>query len=165
MAAIYPLAGILFIRDFRVDAAAKAVGAAEALLRDEQAKCARRREEHAAYRIWRIEETARRYRQIIGQCLGLGDVDKFKKGLALLADEELQKEAAVQEAAQAVEAARQNVAAARQSWRNADLDRQKILYHREQWQKDRAVEAARAVDLEMEEFKPLLFVAEAGAEE
>jgi hypothetical protein len=165
MATVYPLGGILFIRDFRVDAAAKAVSVAEAALRDAQATHIRLQEEHVAYCKWRGEETERRYQGIMGQSLTQDDLDKFKIGLAMLVDEELHKEAAVRDAAREIEVAREKVVAARQSWREADRDRQKIVYHRGEWQKEYAKEVARQEDLELEEFKPVVFVAEADAGE
>ncbi|GHT87378.1 hypothetical protein FACS1894116_05950 [Betaproteobacteria bacterium] len=165
MATAYPLTGILFIRDFRVDAAAKGVSVAEAALRDAQATHLRLQEAHIAYRTWRGEETGRRYQAIMGQRLTQDELDKFKIGLSILIDEELHKEAAVRDAARAIEVARENVDAARQAWRFADRDRQKIIYHRGEWQKEYAREVARQEDLELEEFKPVLFVAEAEAGE
>ncbi|MDR3054700.1 MAG: type III secretion protein [Zoogloeaceae bacterium] len=165
MAKAYSLAGLLFIREFRVDAAAKAVSVAEALLRDAEAAHSRRQEEHATYRKWRGEETERRYFGIMEQNLSLDELDQFKIELAMLVHEELQKEAAVRDAAHALAAAREKVAVARTSWREADRERQKILYHRDEWQKESVRAEAHQEDLEMEEFKPVLFVAEAEVEE
>jgi type III secretion protein O len=161
MAKVYSLSGLLFIRDFRVDAAVKAVSVAEAALRDAQATHIRLQEEHVAYRQWRAEETERRYQGIMGQSLTQDELDKFKIGLAMLVDEELHKEAAARDAAREVEVTHEKLVAARQSWREADRDRQKILYHRDEWQKEYAREQVRQEDLELEEFKPVLFVAEA----
>lgn len=164
MGTAYPLSGLLFIRDFRLDAATKAVSVAEAVLRDAQATLIRRQEELAVWRKWCDEEIARRYQAIMGQCLTQDDLDRFKAGLSMLADEGLSKEEAVHEAAQALEVARGKVAAARQLWRDADHERQKILYHRDEWQKGYAKEQVRLEDLELEEFKPVLFTVEADAE-
>jgi type III secretion protein O len=161
----YPLSGLLRIRDFRVDAAAKAVRTAEAALHEAQAMLAAAQAKLTAYRAWRIEETEHRYQSIMAQTLTLDELDDFKAGLAALADQELQKEAAVRDAQNTVTACCENLVTARTTWRSADHEREKILHHREEWQKGDAKESARQEDLEMEEFKPVLFTAGAEAEE
>ncbi|MDR2112019.1 MAG: type III secretion protein, partial [Candidatus Accumulibacter sp.] len=84
----YPLSGLLAIRDFRRDAAAKAVRAAEAAERAARKEAETRREAWEAYKLWRCDEVERRYRGIMGACLSGKDLDEFKAGLAQLGDEE-----------------------------------------------------------------------------
>jgi len=161
----YPLAGLLAIRDFRLDAAARAVSAAEAALAAAHAEQEARERQWRDYQTWRGEEVERRYRAIMGEVLPQAELDAFKAGLARLADEELRHEAAVHEAERATEAAHAAVTEARAAWRAADRERQKILHHRDEWQKTAAKEETRKEDLEMEEFKPVLFEMAAEAEE
>jgi type III secretion protein O len=161
----YPLSGILFIRDFRLEAASRTLRAAKAALRAAQAEQARREEALSAYRLWRIGEVERRYQSIMNQCMTMEEIDAFKAGLSRLADEELAREAAVREAENAVENARKNMDAARQAWIASDRERQKIRYHRDEWQTAQAKETARSEDLEQEEFKPVLFEQAAEADD
>ena len=161
----YPLSRLLSLRDFRVDSAAKTVRATEIALRNAETARILCEEALAAFRIWRAGEIERRYQRIMGQILTQDELDSFKLGLAALTGQELQKEAAVRDAGRALDEARAKVENARKAWRAADRDRQKILHHREDWQKADAREAAYREDLEMEEFKPVLFAAETSAED
>ncbi|MDR3323175.1 MAG: type III secretion protein [Zoogloeaceae bacterium] len=153
----YPLVGLLRIRDFRVDKAAKAVRAAEAAQKHAEAEKLAREQSWHAFKAWRLEEVERRYQSIMLQCMTRDEIDTFKAGLSRLVDEELEKEEAAHAAARALAAAQEAVLTARQHWRNADHEREKILYHREEWQKTAAKEEARVEDLEQEEWKPVLF--------
>ena len=113
----YPLAGLLRIRDFRVDEAAKAVAAGQATLAAAETALEKARAELARYRQWRVEESERRYQGIIGQTLAQDELERFKQGLAALSDAQLRKEAACQEGARALEDAREHLAKARAVWR------------------------------------------------
>jgi type III secretion protein O len=159
----YPLVGLLKIRAFRVDAAEKALCAAETRLRAAEEARAAREAEREDYRIWRQAEVERRYQAIMGQTLGREEIDAFKAGLSALADEELAREAAWLDAGRAAEEARQTAQTVRADWLLANKANEKLRYHRDNWQKTQDMKANRQEDLEQEEFKPLLF--EAGSEE
>lgn len=153
----YPLAGLIKIRDFRVDAAGKAVRTAEARLRVAQAERLEKEKELERYRRWRKEEVERRYQSIMGQTLSQDEIETFKAGLSALANEELAREEAVREAARAVEEALKNAQIARDNWLLANKEREKIRHHHDSWEKIEAREESRREDLEQEEFRPLLF--------
>jgi type III secretion protein O len=155
----YPLADLLSVRDFRAESAAQAMQAASLALRAAEAALARQEGALAAYRTWRAGETGRRYRDIMGRHLAMDALKTFRAGLSMLTDLELEKETARDEAARALEAARESTAAARSAWRKAERDRHKIRHDREEWQKMAAKDAERLEELEMEEFKPILFAA------
>jgi type III secretion protein O len=156
----YPLAGLLRIRDFRLDAAQQAQRAAEAEVQRAIAEREEKARELERYKTWRAEEIERRYAGILMHEMTMEDLDKFKAGLAQLAEGEIAREGAILEADKHIEEARLALEAARRAYVHANQEREKILYHRGEWQKTEAKEAARAEDLEMEEFKPLVFVEE-----
>jgi type III secretion protein O len=150
----YPLQGLLSIREFREEAARKAVLTAELALRaalEAEKHCQRELE---AYRIWRREEMERRYQAIMGREMSLKDMDDFKAGLAALADKELALEETARQAAQEVEAARLRLKETRAARLDADRARLKIVYHRDQWLAEQLKVQERAEDLELEEFQP-----------
>ncbi|MDR3159334.1 MAG: type III secretion protein [Zoogloeaceae bacterium] len=155
----YPLIDLIKVRDFRVDARAKAMRAAETRLRAAQAQRDAREGEWQDYKVWRKEEVERRYQSILGQTMTQDELDAFKAGLSALADEELAREERRIEADRAVEEARKEAQAARNDWLLANREREKIRYHRDDWQKNQTAEMNRQEDREQEEFKPLLFEA------
>jgi hypothetical protein len=158
----YPLSGLMRIRDFRADAADKAMRAAETRVRAAQAELAAREEELKSYRIWRKEEVNNRYQSIMNRAMSMDEIDAFKAGLSALADQELAREEAVRDAARAVEKAREEARVARENRLSANREREKIEYHRDNWKKTEEKEENRREDLEQEEFKPLLFEAGSG---
>ncbi|MDR0441302.1 MAG: type III secretion protein [Candidatus Accumulibacter sp.] len=153
----YPLVGLMRIRDFRVDAAGKAMRAAETRLRAAQEERLAKERELERYQVWRKEEVERRYQSIMGRTMSQEEIEAFKAGLSSLANEELAREEAVREAGRALEEARKNAQITRDDWLSANKEREKILYHCDNWQKTQDVETSRQEDLEQEEFKPLLF--------
>jgi hypothetical protein len=153
----YPLEGLLAIRAFREEAALRQVGAAEAALKAAALETEKRRREFESYRRWRTEETERRYQSIMGREMSLGDLDEFKASLASLDLEELLKQQAVLEAEKSEEAARAELLKARAALTLAVRAKRKILSHRDQWLEGVSREEERLQDLELEEFKPILF--------
>ena len=158
----YPLAGLMRIRDFRVDAAGKAVRTAETKLRAAQAERLAKEREWERYKIWRKEEVERRYQSIMGQTMSQKEIETLKAGISSLANEELAREEAWHEAERALEEARENARIARDNWLLANKEREKIRHHHDNWEKSEAGEENRREDLEQEEFKPLLFEAGGG---
>ncbi|MDR2788283.1 MAG: type III secretion protein [Candidatus Accumulibacter sp.] len=156
---LYPLTGLMKIRDFRVGAARKAMQAAETRLRAAQAERLARERELERYRVWRKEEVERRYQSIMGRAMSQEEIEAFKAGLSALTDEELAREEALREAGRALEEARKNAQAARDNWLLANKEYEKIICHRDDWQKTQNANISRQEDLEQEEFKPLLFKA------
>ena len=154
MASRYPLAGLLFLRNLREENAARAVRAAEAAARLAAAAREAQEKKLAEYRLWRREETERRYRSIMGQTLSRTELDDFKTGLALLDERELAEVEELRQAESALAEAEAKTAAAREDWRAADRARRKLLTHQDEWRTAEAREAGRQEDLELEEFKP-----------
>jgi type III secretion protein O len=155
----YPLAGLMKIRDFRVDAASKAMRTAETRLRAAQEERREKEKELERYKLWRKEEVERRYQSIMGQTKSQEELETFKAGLSALSNEELSREEALREADRALEEARKNAQIARDNWLLANREGEKIRHHHDNWEKAEAGEESRREDLEQEEFKPLLFEA------
>lgn len=151
--AAYPLQPLLDVRHFRENAAAGALRLAERALREAEDDEQRRRDELTNYRAWRPDEEERRYDAIMGQDMALADLDRFKAGLAALAQGELLREEEVRTAERATEACRKAVLAAREAAAQARRDTMKIATHRDIWREAARREAERLEDLEMEEFR------------
>jgi hypothetical protein len=153
----YPLEGLLAIRAFREDKALREASAAEAALKAAALETEKRRRELESYQRWRAEEIERRYQSIMGREMSLRDLDEFKASLARLDSEELRKQQAALEAEKLEEAARADLRRARAKLTQAARAKRKILSHRDQWLEGVTREEERLQDLELEEFKPILF--------
>lgn len=148
----YPLQALLSVRWFREDAAKNAVRAAERKVLEAREAVEACRAELAEYRVWRAEETERRYDTIMGVDMSLDDIDAFKAGLATLADGELSRETAVAAAEKEAAACELAVNKAREAVADARREAAKIEAHRDIWREEAKKEAERLEDLEMEEF-------------
>jgi type III secretion protein O len=153
----YPLEGLLSVRVFREDAAAETLGEAELRLAEAGRETETRRQELAAYRLWREAEVQRRYQAIMGQILSQSDLYEFNSGLAWLDTQEQARAESVVEAEKLEQKAKESLEKARTELREAAKAREKISRHREIWLEGAAREAERLEDLELEEFKPVVF--------
>lgn len=153
MATPYPLQPLLNVRHFRENGARNALMTAEGVLRDAVQAAEDRRAELERYRAWRPGEEERRYDAIMGTSMAMQDLDRFKAGLAALAQAELQREQAVADADRRVEECRKAVADARAAVAKARREVAKIAAHKDIWSEDMRREAERLADIEMEEFK------------
>ena len=154
MAAGYPLEPLLTVRHFREDAAQNALRRAEQAVRDAENLIVQRQGELEEYRRWRVDEEERRYNEIIGQEMIMAEIDKFRAGLASLANEEQGKILAVDQARTELEKCQAAVAQAREAVRTAQKETAKIVAHKDIWKVVAKKEAERQEDLETEEFKP-----------
>jgi type III secretion protein O len=149
----YPLAALLRVRKLRESNALSAVKNAETALEKARQTLAAKKKELENYALWWPEEEERRYGEILFQKLSLHAMDDFKDGLnqlrlgeTLRREEVVRAEAGAAQAEKAALAARQNLLEARKSERKIDA-------HRAIWLGERATEAMRLEDLEMEDFK------------
>jgi type III secretion protein O len=155
----YPLGGLLAIRNFREEAAAKGLRVAETMLKTSLDNEVIKDRDLQSFHQWRLAEVERRYQSIMNQAVNLVELDKFKAGLAALEDQELCKVEDKRLAQKEVENSRKKLEEARAFWLASDRARQKILFHRDEWEGQQAREVAYKEDMEMEEFKPVLFTA------
>ena len=154
MALTYPLQALLSVRWYREDAAKSAARTADRLVTEARELEQKRRAELEEYRSWWPQEVDRRYDAIMGENLNLADLDRFKEGLAALADGELNCQMAVVNAQREVEAREAEAAKAREAVALARREAAKIEAHRDIWQAEARKEAERQEDLELEEFHP-----------
>ncbi len=153
--ALYPLAPLLGVRQYREEAAQNVLRQAERAVREAADALGEREKELERYRTWRVEEENRRYEGIMGQLLSLDDLEKFKAGLGRLRDGELAREEDVARAEQTLSKARQTVVEAKDGLNKARRDTARILAHKDIWMAMARREAERMEDLESEEFKPM----------
>ena len=154
MAASYPLEPLLTVRHFREDAAQNALRRAEQAVRDAENLITQRQRELEEYRRWRVDEEERRYSKIIGQEMTVAEIDKFRAGLAALANEEQSRILAVDQACTELEKCRAAAGKAHEAVRTAQKETAKIVAHKDIWKVEAKKEAERQEDLETEEFKP-----------
>lgn len=151
----YPLASLLSVRQFREETAKRNVSHAQTAVREAKQFVEQKKAELESWRLWRREETDRRYAGLIGQTVKIEQIDAFHHGLALLAAQELQKESEVGEALKAMERSEAALAKAQNEVSTARKNTAKIEAHKAIWDEESKKATERAEDLEFEEFKPM----------
>jgi type III secretion protein O len=153
----YPLEGLMAVKAFREERSVKNLGAAETRLKAATAETEKQRRRLEDFLVWCAEEAERRYQAIMGREMSQGELEEFKYGLAALDSQALERHEAAAEAEKLEAAARASLQEAKAALREAALAREKISLHREIWLESAACEEERLQDLELEEFKPVLF--------
>lgn len=151
----YPLESLLSVRHFREEGAKRTVRYAELAVREAEEAVFASRKALEDYRIWRYEEEERRYDAIMQKSMSLGDIDRFKAGLAQLAAGETLKEEEIYKAEKKVLEAEKALVDARHAAKQAMKNTAKIRTHKEIWSEEEKKEAEHRADLELEEFRPL----------
>lgn len=143
------------VRQYREEAARRAVSAAERAVVAAQSEVARRQEELESYRLWRIDEENRRFDAIMNQLLSAADLDSFKSGLIALALAEQAREQALIDAEEALRQSRIQLDGCRGQLALARKDSARLETHRDIWKESQKREAEHKEDMEMEDFRPL----------
>jgi len=151
----YPLQALLSVRHYREDEAVRDYSRSEEALKEAEHTVEVKKQELEAWRLWRVEETDRRYAALLGKVTVIEKIDAFNRGLSLLAEQELGKIAAVDEALRQVDASRKARDAAKLAAKEARKNTAKIETHQSIWTEEAKKEAEHAEDLELEEFKPV----------
>ena len=151
----YPLESLLSVRHYREEEASRAVRDAETRCREARQRIADLQNELKAFRIWRREEENRRYDAIMGTAMSCEELEKFKAGLAALAEREAKKQEEVMLAEKELEKTEAQLEQARNHARLAQKETAKIQAHKDIWSQDAKKEAERQEDLELEEFRPI----------
>jgi len=151
----YPLESLLSVRHHREEGAKRNVRLAEIALREAEQAILDRQRELEEFKLWRREEEDRRYDAIMGKSLSMRELDRFKAGLAELADRERRKAEDVAKARKQAEAAAKDLDKARTLAKQAQKNTAKITAHKDIWQEEAKKEAEHKEDLELEEFRPL----------
>lgn len=164
MAEIYPLESLLNVRNYREDAAKRNLTRAQQTVKDAEQARLDRIAELERWRVWKVEETDRRYAAFLGKVTVIEKIDEFNRGLSHLAEQEVGKVAAVDEAEAAVDRAKKACVKAQEAAKEARKNTAKIETHKEIWTAESKKEAERKEDLELEEFKPVMQLGQ-GAED
>lgn len=98
MSEAYPLESLLSVRLFREETARRNVFAAQSQLKAAAEALERARDELEAWRAWKAAEVERRYDALIGRSVTIKALTAFNADLAALADGELLKRMAVDDA-------------------------------------------------------------------
>lgn len=151
-ASSYPLAMLIGVCKLREDAAASAMRAAERRVEEEEENGRRLRKELEDYIAWRIEEENRRYREIIGTETDREEMEKFRAGLSLLKEKDVEYEGRIIESDRRLVELREKLTEAKKAYLAAVQETTKIDAHREMWMEDWTREQNRIEDVEMEEF-------------
>lgn len=151
----YPLESLLSVRRFREEAAKRGVVVAQSQHKAAAEALERARAELEAWRAWKAAEVERRYDALIGSRVSIKALTAFNAGLAELADGELAKRMAVDDAGRALEAARKRIEEARRAVHTSRQNTAKIEAHKSLWSEDYKREVERAQEREFEDFKPV----------
>ncbi|MBO5658655.1 MAG: YscO family type III secretion system apparatus protein [Duodenibacillus sp.] len=151
----YPLDALLFVRGFREEAAKRRVTSAQFALKQANEKVQVTQAQLEAWRLWREEETERRYQSLLGKPTRIEAINRFNADLGRMAQDELVKLAAVEEAKAALLEAENRLATAKDDVRKTRKETAKIETHKAIWSEESKKEAERAEELEFEDFIPL----------
>jgi type III secretion protein O len=160
----YPLQSLLNVRQFREETAKRDVTVARGQVKEAQEACERKEQEVQQFKTWRVEEEERRWQHLFKTPVKIEGIDRFKAGLAALANQELMKEQELETAKQNLVASQNKLENAKFAASNARKNTAKIEAHKEIWSEDAKKEAERAEDLELEEFHSVSPLASASDE-
>ena len=147
----YPLGAMMTVRIRRVEAAVKALSAAEGRLRGALAEKDRLEAELERWRRLMEAEKERRWAALLGSLTTLGGLEDFRSDLAGLGLREAALIAEVEAAEKVAAERRKEVEAARGELSARNRAKEKLERHRETWLAAEAAELDRLEALELEE--------------
>lgn len=151
----YPLDNLLSVRLFREETAKRGVSSAQMVLREAREAHEAKKAELEDWRQWREAEVERRYEALMGKTLPIAKLTAFNQSIARLADDELVRVMAVDEAAKTVQTCEKKVESAKALVHTARQNTAKIEAHKALWSEDLKKEEERAEEREFEDFKPV----------
>lgn len=151
----YPLDNLLSVRLFREETAKRGVSSAQMALREAREVYEAKKAELENWRQWREAEVERRYEALMGTTLPITKLTAFNQSIARLAEEELARVIAVDEAAKTVQTCEKKVESAKAVIHTARQNTAKIEAHKALWSEDLKKEEERAEEREFEDFKPV----------
>lgn len=151
----YPLEALLSVRQYREDAAKRQLSRAQEDVRAAEAAVKEKEQALEDWRLWRVQETDRRYEALLGKTTNIEKINIFNQGLAALANDELAKVAQVDAARKHVSECFAKLDKAKTAAQVSRKNTAKIETHRSIWSEESKKAAERAEDLELEEFKPM----------
>ena len=151
----YPLDALLYVRGFREEAAKRRVTSAQFAVKEAHEKIEVAQGQLEAWRLWREEETERRYQALLGKPTVIEAINRFNADLGRMAQDELVKLAAVEEARTALLEAENSLAKAMDDVRKTRKETAKIETHKAIWSEESKKEAERNEEREFEDLIPL----------
>ena len=151
----YPLDALLYVRGFREEAAKRRVTSAQFAVKEAHEKIEVAQGQLEAWRLWREEETERRYQALLGKPTVIEAINRFNADLGRMAQDELVKLAAVEEARTALLEAENSLQKAMDDVRKTRKETAKIETHKAIWSEESKKEAERNEEREFEDLIPL----------
>ena len=148
----YPLQSLLNVREFREESAKRGVTTAKNLLKEATAAYEVKQHEVEEFKKWRAEEEERRWNALFKTAVKIDGIERFKAGLAALANQELQKDQELESARQTVSQKQAELDKAKDAASIARKNTAKIEAHKDIWSEEAKKEAERVEVLELEEF-------------
>ena len=140
------------MREHREEKASKAVTLARRIVREAEDNLSSRKKAFDDYKAWRLVEEERLIQSIMRKPVKLGDITDLRLEISTMHERELDYQDQVTKAEGELDRARQELAQAQKAYREATQNLQKLLEHRELWQREQSFEAERLADLELEDF-------------
>lgn len=154
MASAYPLLGLKTVRDRRLNTSVK-----ERLLKQQKLEQARhaavaKRKELEDYKIYMVEEAARRYQELFKTTHTLKEIEQFNGSLKRLYAGEFELEEEVKKAELEADKAQGEYEKARTAETECRKKLQKLETHQQIWETEQRLYEERAADMELEDFVP-----------
>jgi hypothetical protein len=150
--AAYLLQDLVFVREHREEKAGKAVSMARRVVVEAEQLVARREKELEDFKVWRAAEETRLMDSIMLKPVKLGDISDMRLEIAGMREKELDYMDLLRKAEGDLDKAREALEAARRAHIKATQELEKLVEHRQLWQREQALEEERQADLELEDF-------------
>ncbi|MBF0201781.1 MAG: YscO family type III secretion system apparatus protein [Desulfamplus sp.] len=149
----YPLGPLLRLRIFRQDKAMRALQVCEKRLVEARRGVKKAVERHEAFLVWLAREEEARYDRIMETSMTLEDIEDFKIGLLALRARESSYLEDILKAKHQLRECEDALVGAKADLLAAQKGTIKIETHKERWLEVEKLEAQRAEELELEDFR------------
>lgn len=150
--ATYPLAKLIGLRSHRVDEAQRGRMLAQKKVEQAQIAIKQKKKEIADYKVWKEEETLRRYDSVMYKELSAEAFEKFKQDLANLNIGELKLEDELHTLKDNEVTLKKELEEAKLVVKKATADLNKLEEHKKIWIEMQRIENERKEESELEDF-------------
>ncbi|WP_281071865.1 type III secretion system stalk subunit SctO [Succinivibrio dextrinosolvens] len=150
--ATYPLAKLIGLRSHRVDEAQRGRLLAQKKVEQAQTAIKQKKQEIADYKVWKEEETVRRYDSVMYKELSAEAFEKFKQDLANLNIGELKLEDELHTLKNNEVTLKKELEDAKLLVKKATADLNKLEEHKKIWLEMQRIENERKEESELEDF-------------
>lgn len=148
----YPLEKLIGLRSHRVDEAQRARMLAQKKVEQAQTAIKKKIQEIEDYKVWKEEETVRRYDSVMFKELSNEAFEKFKQDLANLNIGELKLQDELRVLKNEEVSLKQDLEKAKEFERKATADLNKLEEHKKIWLEIQRIEIERQEEAELEDF-------------